>query len=153
MSRHSDRKPPVGSADQAFALGSAAWLAAFNAEGGLSRRGSGAATVASINVATRGAPASAETSAFHVSADDQGRMALAALPPGAAVDMAVDWSDLLPLSGLPVPSAIARASVIRRAKMLRPPNEDTLRLLWSWFARYVATDVRVPDFARFTLPL
>ena len=67
--------------------------------------------------------------------------------------MAVDWSDLLPLSGLPVPSAIARASVIRRAKMLRPPNEDTLRLLWSWFARYVATDVRVPDFARFTLPL
>ena len=130
-------------------LGSAEWIATFNAASG-PPDASAAEPGASKVIAVRGAPRSAAASTLRVVADEQGRMAAAPLRPDDEVDYVVEWADLLEVSGLTVPDAIAR-STLMKTKTLRRPNEATLRLGWTRFAGYYSSDLRVPDFALFTL--
>ena len=129
-------------------LGSGAWIEVFNAASGPD------STVnepgAAGTVAVRGAPHSAQATMFRVACDEEGRMLVETLPAGSGVDLAVEWADIVGLSGLTVPEAIGRASVIR-PKVYSAPSEDSLRLVWKRFAGYATSTARVPDFTAFTL--
>jgi hypothetical protein len=142
-------QPSVPIPGAAFALGSAAWIAAFNAASG-QPDASAAEPGATKVIAARGAPRNAVAATLRISADEQGRMVVAPPGPGDDVDYVAEWADLLEISGLAVPDAIAR-STLMKTKTLRRPDEDTLRLGWTRFAGYYSSDVRVPDFALFTL--
>jgi hypothetical protein len=128
-----------------YPLLSEPWVALFNAVN--PKLGE---PVVSGNVGLRGAPAGAAATSARLSSDRDGFVTVAQLPAGEPVDLIVEWSDVLKLSGLSARDAVALGTALE-GEVLNRPTEEMMRFAWTRGGPIVEGPAKVPDFAAFTV--